>query len=986
NATLTINSFDDYQFYEVDEYSLVKMGRRWFGDNFNIQNSRAYNFKFPNLIESEPVEVKILAAAASEIDTHMDVRINDQPVGSMQFNDITENILAMDGSLSAQYNANSDEIDIELIYNNMGNPASTAYLDFISIEAERLLQIEGKQLHFTNEEAASASGIGEYVIQNASDVSEVWDVTNLTSVFALEDVGTGNTYNFKAELGAERKYVAILPSDYHTPQKESDSKVENQNLKGTIFKTAQNDFEDLDYLLVTTEALRSQAEKLANHRRNFDGLHVKVVTVDKIYTEFSTGKQDIVAIRNFIKYIYDNASSIDNRIKYIGLLGEASVDYKDRLEDNNNIVPTYEDYQSFSLTGAFVTDDFYGMMDPLEGNISSSDMLDIAIGRMLADDAQMAEEVISKIIDYDKKESYGRWRNNVVTIADDAANVNEFYNLIEHTDDLANGISLNKPTLNVFKIYLDAFQQESSAGGDRYPAVNDAINDAVEKGALVINYFGHGGESGLAHERVVTQSDVMNWSNTAHYPLFVTVTCQFTKFDNPLRISAGELVVTNPTGGAAGLISTTREITIPDGKVFNNNLNPFLYEYGGPSNISIAEALRKTKNSVSIGGKRNVSYFGDPAMKLSLPDPNIRLTKINDVPIETSTDTLKALSHIKFTGEVVSPDGNLLSNYNGILAATVFDKEIERQTLGNDNVRGNNNQLLILDFTTLGEIIFRGQASVTNGLFEFDFVVPRDIAIPVGEGRVSFYAEKNNELEDQTGYNNSILIGGLNENAPEDNEGPEILLYMNDENFVSGGTTNSSPFILAKLADENGINTASGIGHDIVAIIDGDESNPYILNDYYETEVDDYTKGTAYYKLRDLEPGLHTMTFKAWDVYNNSSIAEITFLVAGDEELSITKVLNYPNPFHNYTEFWFNHNRPFEPLEVQVQVFTVTGKIVWSQNQTINTDGFLSREITWDGKDDFGDAIGKGVYVYKLTVKSTLTNKKVEKFEKLVIL
>ena len=230
------------------------------------------------------------------------------------------------------------------------------------------------------------------------------------------------------------------------------------------------------------------------------------------------------------------------------------------------------------------------------------------------------------------------------------------------------------------------------------------------------------------------------------------------------------------------------------------------------------------------------------------------------------------------------------------------------------------------------------------------------------------------------------MIGGLNEDAPEDNQGPLINLYMNDENFVNGGITDNQPFIVALLEDDNGINTAGGIGHDIIAILDGDESNPIILNEYYEAEQDDFTSGKVYFRLRDLEDGEHTLSFKAWDVYNNSQTQDIQFVVAGEDELKITRVLNYPNPFIDYTEFWFNHNRPFEPLEVMVQVFTVTGKLVWTQNQIANTNGFLFRDLSWNGRDDFGNKIGKGVYVYKLTVKSTLTQQKVEKYEKLVIL
>jgi hypothetical protein len=370
-------------------------------------------------------------------------------------------------------------------------------------------------------------------------------------------------------------------------------------------------------------------------------------------------------------------------------------------------------------------------------------------------------------------------------------------------------------------------------------------------------------------------------------------------------------------------------------------------------------------------------------LPLAFPKREIRITEINGVPIAQLSEPIKALDRVNMKGVVTDEFGNLLTNYSGVVEAKVFDKNIDRQTLSNDG--GDDN--FILYFKTLGEVLFNGKATVSGGSFEFDYVMPRDTQIPLGNGRVSLYASRTGALQDHSGVNLDVIVGGLNENAPEDNLGPRIKLFMNDESFVSGGITNESPILLAKLEDENGLNTSSGIGHDMVAILDGDESNPYIVNEYYQSDVDDYTKGTLNYKLRDLEDGLHTLTLKAWDVYNNSSTAEIQFIVAGGDALEITRVLNYPNPFVNYTEFWFNHNRPDESLDVQVQVFTVTGKVVWSKSQTLPANGaYLSRSITWDGKDDFGDKIGKGVYVYKITVKSSLTNKQVEKFEKLVIL
>jgi hypothetical protein len=375
-----------------------------------------------------------------------------------------------------------------------------------------------------------------------------------------------------------------------------------------------------------------------------------------------------------------------------------------------------------------------------------------------------------------------------------------------------------------------------------------------------------------------------------------------------------------------------------------------------------------------------VFYIGDPALMLAIPKPKIRLTKVNDIPVTGAIPDFQSLAYVKLSGEVTDENNNLLPTYNGELAINIFDKNIIKATFNND---GNSPPI---NFNTLGETIFRGNATIVNGQFEFGFVVPRDIKIPVGNGRVSFYSKKNSEFIDNSGVDTTIKIGGINTLAAADTTPPSVKLYMNDQTFVYGGITNASPFFLAYLEDENGINTASGIGHDIVAILDGNESEPYIINDYYETELDNYKKGKLRYPFRNLAPGIHTITFKAWDVYNNPISAEIQFVVVSDDTMTLTNVLNYPNPFVNYTQFWFTHNHPYEPLEVQVQVMTITGKIVWSKNQVVYTDGFLSREITWDGKDDFGDKIGKGVYVYKLTVKSTLTNQQSEKFEKLVIL
>ncbi|MEQ3655033.1 MAG: type IX secretion system sortase PorU [Dokdonia sp.] len=998
----TITTFDDLQFHEEDEVTLVQVGRRWFGERFSFESEQSFDFTFPN-IANGTARLRVVAAAVSESSTSFSVAVNGAVVGNISIPPVNAGTFARDGSLVLDLPITSQDVSVTLTYDNAGNPASQGFLDFISLTVPRNLTGTGAGVNFQKNSTATASGIAQYVFGDASNYSEIWEVTNPTAIGIVENFDAQGEIRFKSQQGSLKKFVAVHRSNFLTPFRESNrTRVTNQNLKGTIFNDENGNFQDVDYLMITGDELFSEAERLAQHNRSFRGLNVKTVRLSQIYEEFGGGKQDIGAIRNFVRYVYENASSDNRRVKYLCLFGDTSVDYKDRLPNNTNYVPSFQAWQSFDLVRSFMSDDYFGSLDPNEGYIQSNtqvphlgpdqngtnDKLDLAVGRIVADSKTRAKVIVDKIINYDKPDTFGRWRNNFVLVSDDVDEEWEFDDLQGNLDKLGDLIQDDKPFVNVIKIHSDAFEQQSSAGGDRYPQVNDAIANAIEVGSLVVTYLGHGGEDLLASEAIITQEEVKKLDNGERLPLVITVTCEFTKFDNPLRETGGEQFIWNPDGGAIGMITTTREISVSLGVDFNDVVAAEVFSFGTNTISSVAENLRVSKNSLGGRELRRVIFFlGDPAMKLAFPDRDIRLTRVNDVAVGNTLPTLQALDRVKLEGAVTSPSGQVLSSYNGKVSITLYDKKIDRQTLGNDDTRDDQTgELLIMNFKTLGNILYRGQASVTNGVFEVEFIMPRDTSIPIGQGRLSFYAQRENIPEDQTGVNTDVIVGGLNENAPVDNLGPKIRLFMNDESFVNGGITNDAPFILAKLEDENGINTASGIGHDIVAIIDGDETNPIVMNDFYETEVDNFMKGTAKRKIRDLEKGPHTLTFKAWDVYNNSSTAELQFVVAGDDELKLDNVLNYPNPFVSYTEFWFNHNRPFEPLEVQVQIFTVSGKVVRTLNQIVTNDGFLSRDIVWDGRDDFGQTIGKGVYVYKLSVKSTLTNKQVEKFEKLVIL
>ncbi|WP_444653854.1 type IX secretion system sortase PorU [Flavobacterium sp.] len=988
-ATTNTSVFDEYQYHEKDLVNIARLGRKWHGEEFNVQNDQDFDFNIPDIAPG-PATITVSAASNSRNSTSMAVKANGTDVGSMSFANNNDDIIASEDMVTGTFTPSGGAITINLAYNNNGVPGNNAWLDYIILKAKRNLNGNGKQFRFRLNDAANNIGVIQYNLSNASGIKEVWDVTNIYDASKIVNDGGQGQFSFKASMGEVRQYITVVPNDYYIPLREGRAKVANQNLKGTILKNAQGQFQDLDYLIVTPASLTSTAERLATIHRNL-GLSVKVVALENIYQEFSSGKQDIGAIRNFVKYIYNNASVPAGKLKYLNLFGDASFDYKDRIPNNTNIVPTFHGFNPSSPTAnysnvvTFVSDDFFGYMDPNEGRMlfnDSSERLDIAVGRMLVDGKSQADEMIDKVVDYLSPESYGRWRNEYVMITDDLDNNGgPFVPQMELLYQSMVGSS--RKFINVKKVHSDAFVQQASAGGQRYPEAKEQIVRAINYGSLVVNYLGHGGEDGLAGERLFEKTDAQNLTNRYKYPLFLTATCELTRFDNPYRPTAGEYLYWNSRGGAIAMITTTRSIYTSAAYSLNRNITSKLYAFDnalGNDYPSMAEALRQTKVVLSDTSIRCVAFIGDPALKMAIPKPKIVLTEINDVPVAQSTDVLQSLAYVKLAGQVTNENDVLLSNYNGELEVTVFDKQMSRNTLDNDNVGQ------VTPFDVLGETIFRGNASVTNGKFEFGFVVPRDIRIPIGQGRVSFYAKKNNALEDHTGYSTAIKIGGVNQNAAADNIAPKVRLYMNDETFISGGITNDSPILLAFLEDEHGINTASGIGHDIIGILDGDENNPFIMNDYYETELNDYTKGKLRFPLANLEKGLHTLTFKAWDVYNNLVTAEIQFVVIGDDVLKLDKVLNYPNPFVSYTEFWFTHNRPFEPLDVQVQVLTVTGKIVKTINQQVTTDGFLCREIKWDGRDDFGDRIGKGVYIYKLTVRSASSNKTAEKYEKLVLL
>lgn len=980
--THMINSYTYHTVHEVDMVSLVGGGQRWYGEEFDTQLQQSFAFNIPNIVSSENVnfEVSIASSGNTNAGTSQTYSIG----GSQLFSTVLPAGTDWGRSVNSfTYNNPSSQFSLAIsIVRN--SPDVLTRLDRILVNAHRNLSFMSSQFNFRDTANIGPGEIGEYTVSSFPADGFIWDVTNRHEPVLIQGTLTGSDYMFRIATDTLREFVASNGTSFLSPNRVG--AVDYQNLHG---------LDQADQLIVTHKSFISQANRLADLHRA-QGYSVHVVTTEQVFNEFSSGALDAAAIRMFAKMFYDRgATAPETRPKSLLLFGDGTYDPKNRVANNNNYVLTYQVAQSEDHIAALVTDDFFGMLDDNE-SITSSDLLDIGVGRLLISDITMAEQQVDKIQHYMMNGSslyntattncgtnggattFGDWRTKYVQIADDEENG---YFIKFDVEPQFDTVSLYHPEMNCDKIYLDAYQQIVTAGGQRFPDVNSAIDDRIERGALVINYVGHGGEVGVAEERVITVPQIQAWQNINKMPLLVSATCEFTKYDDPERVSAGEWASINPYGGAIALMTTTRSVyfgvNTDTGKSFFSNV----FERDANSMPrTFGEIIRTAKNGVLTGGnnKRSFTLIGDPGLHLALPRLNVITDSINGTSPDLYTDTIRALSKVVVKGHIEDFGGNMQSGFNGYLYPSVYDKPKEQMTLGNDG----SSPVLPFDIQT--NKLYRGKASVTNGNFEFTFIVPKDINYAIDFGKISYYAD--NAVIDAIGDEQRVYVGGIDPNGINDNNGPDISLYLNDESFVNGGLTDESPILIVKLNDENGINAVgNGVGHDLTAVLDGETGNPIVLNDYYTSDLDSYQSGEIRYNFSELEPGEHNLAVKVWDVNNNSSESRIDFVVKAQEDMNLDHVLNYPNPFTTRTEFYFEHNQACDMLQAQIQIFTVSGRLVKTINEAVHTEGFRSEGIEWDGRDDFGDQLAKGVYVYRLSVKAP-DGSADEKLEKLVIL
>ena len=990
SPTHTISTFDEMQFLESEATNFIKSGREWYGEMFDFNLTSTYVFNFTNLDVTQNATVKADMAAKtpgsgsssftiSILGSSANMNISIPGVGSG-----TYTAAANAGIQSISFLPNGNSVRVQVTFNKFSSSAQ-GWTNYLEVVAKRYLIADGTPMEFRNPTSIGAGNVTEYLVSSTDPGLVIWEITDPTTCSEIQTTFASNIYSFVKESDSLREYIAFTPAEVNTTPIFI-SRVQHQDL---------HSLSAAELIIITHPEFIGPSNQLSQFHSS-EGITNHVVTTTQVYNEFSSGMKDATAIKQFLKMFYDRSGGDTSLIpKYVLLVGDGSYNNKDGQSGNTSYIPTYQSVNSTYVTISFVSDDYFVMLDPNE-NMNNSDQLDMAIGRLPVQSSTEAQSIVNKIIAYNtntgslattntpdccndaQQFSMGDWRNNFTYIADDQ----DFNAYIDASEIFADTLKQNNPFINIDKLYLDAYLQVSTPGGERYPDISAAISDRVEKGALVINYIGHGGEVGWAHERILDVTTINEWNNSPRLPLFMTATCEFSRFDDPARTSAGEFVLLNPNGGGIALLTTTRLVYSGPNEILNDHFNDCVLDRINGNALRIGDIFTLTKNNtiaqIATSNTRNFTLLGDPAVRLRMPHHQVIADSVNSAVIGSGTDTLKALSQITISGHVQDYLGNVLTGFNGIVYPTVYDKEQILYSLGNDP------ESSVRSFDLRKNVIYKGKATVVNGYFTFSFVVPKDINFQFGPGKLSFYAQ--NGSDDAAGGDFNVTVGGFNTNAANDTDGPVIELYMNDENFVSGGITDESPHMYAKVSDLNGVNTVgTGIGHDIIAILDGNTANPVVLNDSYQSDINTFQSGMVTHQFQNIEEGIHTLKFKIWDVYNNSSDAEIEFVVAKAAEVALDHVLNYPNPFTTRTQFFFEHNQSCNSLNVQIQVFTVSGKLVKTIHEEVPTEGYRITPIEWDGKDDFGDRLAIGTYIYRVKVK-TDDGQIIEKFEKLVIL
>ena len=971
-ATLQVTTFDDYMVKDDDVVSVNNSGRELYGDSFESTLSRSYTVTIPGITNDAGKATLSFIARASGNTGSVTMSVDKNQLISGNFNTTSdEYVVATEVYRTANWTADKNEkINIDIQYNTTGH--KNVRLNFFRLQMKRQLKAYDAYTFFRS--LAARGNASRFIIQGADANTLVFDVTDGINPQQMETTLSGTELSFTIPASMDlREFVVVKPSQIKAP--ETVGEVANQNLHAL----AQQDM-----VIIAQPGLAAQAERLAEAHRTKDNLTVQVVAPETIYNEFSSGTPDATAYRRFMKMFYDRQTSEADAPKYLLLFGDGSYDNRQltsawKSVDMSNMLLTYQTANSLN-SESFVIDDYFGFLDEKGGgSLLQSKDLYIGIGRFPVRTLEQATQMVDKVISYMENKGTGSWKNNLCFMADDGSNADGFtQNHMDQANKLATYIEGNHPEFLVNKLYYDAYKKDLTAG--TYPDVRSNLQKLLKDGLLLFNYTGHGGTTALSDEKVLTQTDVTQ-SSYSHLPLWITATCDFTRFDD-LSTSAGEDVFLNRNSGGIALFTTVRVAYSDPNFSINDGLIRNLFEKDNGRSRTLGKVLLETKNKLKSIYKLGFCLIGDPALKLAYPEYSMQVTAVNGKPADGEAIPFRALEKITVEGQVLDASGALATDFTGIVNPTVKDSKVTVTCLNN-----NNTDKSPFSFTDYPNTLFIGNDSVRNGKFSFTFTVPKDISYSGLQGKMNLYAVDSENGNEAQGNFDNFTVGGTSETADTDTVGPEIrMLYLNDTTFVDGGKVNTTPYFVAKLWDKSGVNiTGSSVGHDMMLVIDGSPLLSYNLNSYYNLLSGEEGAGIVQFSIPALEPGMHTAEFWVWDILNNSTVRTFTFEVVEGLKPNLVDVVATPSPARGQVTFHITHNRPESRMRVGIMVYDLAGRLYWKHEESGTSDLFSAYSVSWDLTDGAGARLRPGVYIYRAAI-STNNSKEATTAKKLIIL
>ena len=944
-----------YSYYQVQDKDSVNLidrtgvsggGRTFYGEQFAAGQTRTFTFSTP-YANGDNSSVYIDMAANAATTSTVKAQLNNTSSKSIYISSIPDHYtfgvagtISMNGASEEQ----NQRVTMQFVNSNAG---ALAWLNYIEITTPSELVMTGSYMGIRSLVNRNTTNPVRFLLRNTTASTQIWDVTDLA---AIQRMPTTMVDDQLAWVGTQadgvHEYIAVNTDGTKFVQAEVVGEVKNQNLHA---------LSNIDYIIICPEGYEDVSEDLAKAHEAKQAITYAIVTDQQVYNEFSSGTPDATAYRWLMKMLYDRAKNgIGQQPRWLLLMGHGTFDNRKLLRNSGtSLLLTYQSKNSVNEIKAYATDDYFAYLDDNEGAIDTQGRMDIGVGRLPVESLDEARTTVDKLIQYIRNEQTGKWKNQLVYLADDGENGTH----TETAEKSAELVRIKNPDFIVHKIFLDAYPQEVNASGESYPLAKNRVLNLLKNGVLFFDYSGHGGYNAITNESILNLKDIAGMTNK-NQAFWLFATCNFAQCDAGKR-SAAETAVLNPKGGAIGILAATRTVYAPQNTNLNRSVCDTLFGHSDVFHydMTLGEAISIGKNLLgSDENKLAYVLLGDPCMRLNYP---------TDYHVETLTemDTLNALSVQHVEGRIIDEDLNTVSDFNGKVDITIYDKMQSIPTRDNDNAGGDPRVVAYNDYPNT---IFSGATDVKDGLFNYTFMVPKDIRYNFGSGRIVYYAVTADSLEtaEAVGHFEQFIIGGTGSTVAIDTIGPEMEIYLNSPAFRNGDKTYATPRFFANLYDENGINTAgAGIGHDLMLIIDDDPKMIYSLNEYFTAANNSYQAGQVSYLMEELANGPHSLTFRAWDLLNNSTTKSLNFIVEAGLDPSIYNVTTYPNPVQQsgVVHLIVNYDQPDELIETEIYLYNTAGQMVYSHKQD-NPDA-VSINLPSLG-------LNTGVYIYSVKIKS----------------